>query len=120
MENIIILRKSERYLVQTWYQTKSSGVKLLDVYGVSKSLDPNIKLEKQNNKPLKGNRNLNKKKPCIDQGRASMRRRSLLPIIQTITQTLELSKKIPEVSKIESRITNQMHSTAPMQSDNQF
>ena len=37
-------------------------------------------------------------------------------INQTITQTSELSKKIPEASKIELRITNQTDSTAPAQS----
>ena len=47
--------KSERYLVQTWYQTKSSGMKLLDVHGVSKNLNPNIQPEKQSIIPLKGN-----------------------------------------------------------------
>ena len=38
------------------------------------------------------------------------------PINQTITQASELSKKIPEASKIESRITN--HS--PSAINNQF
>ena len=47
-----------------------------------------------------------------------MRRRRPSPINQTITQTSELSKKIPEALKIESRITNQTHSTAPTQSIN--
>ena len=45
--------KSERYLVQTQSQNKSSGVKLPDIHGVSKSLDPNIQPEKQNIKHLK-------------------------------------------------------------------
>ena len=45
-----------------------------------------------------------------------MRRRRPPPIDQTITQTSELSKKIPEVSKIEMKITNQAYSTAPAQS----
>ena len=47
--------KSEKYLVQMWSQTKSSGVKLLEVHGASKNLDPNIQPEKQTIKPLKGN-----------------------------------------------------------------
>ena len=34
--------KSEKYLVQTWSQTRSSGIKLLEVYGVNKNLDPNL------------------------------------------------------------------------------
>ena len=44
-----------------------------------------------------------------------MRRRRLLPINQTITQTSELSSKIPEVSKIEMRVTNAACSSAPAQ-----
>ena len=45
-----------------------------------------------------------------------MRKRKPLPINQTITQTSELSKKIPEAPKLELKITNQTNSEAPMQS----
>ena len=45
-----------------------------------------------------------------------MRRRRPPHINQTIIQTSELSMKIPEVSKIETRKTNQAHSSAPAQS----
>ena len=45
-----------------------------------------------------------------------MKRRRPPPLTQTITQTLELSKKIPEVSKIEMRITNQADFKTPVQS----
>ena len=38
--------KSERYLVETQSETKSSDVKLLEVHGVSKNVDPNIQPEK--------------------------------------------------------------------------
>ena len=38
--------KTEKYLIQTCSQTKSSGVKLLEGQGVSKNLDPNIQPEK--------------------------------------------------------------------------
>ena len=59
MHNILYERyynigKSERYLVQTQSQTKSSGIKLPEVHGVSKNLDPNIQPEKQITKPMKG------------------------------------------------------------------
>ena len=61
MDNILYKRyynigKSERYLVQMQSQTKSSGIKLPEVHGVSKSLDPNIQPEKQAIRPLKGNK----------------------------------------------------------------
>ena len=36
----------ENYLVQTRSQAKSSGIKLLEVHGMGKNLDPNIKWEK--------------------------------------------------------------------------
>ena len=37
----------ETYLVQTISQSRSSGIKLPEVHGIGKSLDLNIKLEKQ-------------------------------------------------------------------------
>ena len=43
---------SAKYLVQTWSQAKSSGIKLPEVHAVSKSLDPNIQPEKQVAKPI--------------------------------------------------------------------
>ena len=42
----------ERYLVQMRSQAKYSGIKLPDVHGVGKTLDPNILPEKQIMKPL--------------------------------------------------------------------
>ena len=78
--------KSDKYLVQTWSQTRSSGIKLLKVHGMSKNLDPNIQPEKQNIKSLKGNE-ITQEKPRIGQGKAGMRRRRPPPINQTTTQT---------------------------------
>ena len=43
---------SDRNLVQTQFQAKSSGIKLPEVHGASKSLDPNIQPEKQVTKPI--------------------------------------------------------------------
>ena len=80
--------KSEKYLVQMWSQTKSSGIKLSEVHGVSKNLDPNIQPDKQNIRPFKGNGIL-QEKPRIGQKRTGMRRRRLSPINQTTAQTVE-------------------------------
>ena len=55
----------DSYLVQTRSQAKSSGIKLPEVHGMRKNLDPNIKLEKQHANPIKGS----VIKPCIGQGR---------------------------------------------------
>ena len=96
-------------------QTRSSGIKLLEVHGVSKNLDPNIQPEKQNIRPLKGNGSL-QEKPRIGQGRAGVRRRRPPPINQD--NASELSKKIPEVSKIENKVITNPNYTTPVQSVN--
>ena len=106
MHNILCKRcynigKSERYLVQMWSQTKSSRIKLPEVHGVSKNLDPNILPEKQSIRPLKGNE-ISQEKPRMHQGRVGMRRKKP-PINQTIAQSTEISRKIPEASKIKKK-----------------
>ena len=106
--------KTEKHLVQTWSQIRSSGIKLPEVHGMRKSLNPNILPEKTHTNPTKGNT----EKPCIGQGRAGMRRRRASPINQTITQPSELSQKIPGAAEIETRIANHANSTAPVHSVN--
>ena len=51
-EKYYSIEKSEKYLVQTWYQAKCSRIKFPEVHSVSKGLDPNIHLDKQITKPL--------------------------------------------------------------------
>ena len=41
-----------KYLVQTWSQAKSSGIKLPEVHGISKGIDSNVQPEKQVIKPI--------------------------------------------------------------------
>ena len=84
--------KLERYLVQMQSQTKSSGIKLPEVHGVSKSLDPNIKQIKQNIKALKGNE-ISHKRPQIGQGRAEMRRRRPPPLIKQLLRHQNCQRK---------------------------
>ena len=45
--NLHTTRTDEKYLVQTRSQTKSSRVKLPEVHGIEKSLDPHIKPGRQ-------------------------------------------------------------------------
>ena len=52
------------YLVQTRSQARSSGIKLPEVHGMGKNLDPNIQLEKQHANPIIGSA----VKPHICQG----------------------------------------------------
>ena len=91
---------------------KPSGIKLLDIHGVSKN--SNIQQEKKITKPIKGNKIL-QEKPRIGQERAGMRRRKP-HINQAIAQSAEPLKKTPEVSKIEKKVINQPDFTTPVQS----
>ena len=84
---------------------------------MSKNLDPNIQPEEQNIGPLKG-KEISQEKPRMGQGRTEMRRRRPPPINQAITQTSELSTKIPEVSKIEKKVITHPGFTTPLQSVN--
>ena len=65
-------RNEEKYLIQTCSQAKMSGIKLPELYGVRKKLNPNLRSEKQNAMPKK----VITEKPQIGQGRAGLRRRS--------------------------------------------
>ena len=85
--------------MQTRSQAKSSGIKLLDIPGMGKNLDPNIKPEKQHPNPIKGSI----VKPYIGQGRAGLKRKRSDPINQTINPPSELSQKIPGETKLENR-----------------
>ena len=68
----------EKYLIQTWSQSKSSGIKLLEVHGMGKNVDPNLKPEKQHTIPKQGS----KERPCIGQGRAGSKIKRQDPINQ--------------------------------------
>ena len=45
--------KESRYLIQTWSQAKTSGIKLPEVHGVNKNVDPGVKPEKTNSETCK-------------------------------------------------------------------
>ena len=105
---------TENYLVQTWSQTRSSGIKLQEVHSMGKNLDPNIKPEKQHANLIKGS----VEKPHIGQGRAGLRRRRSAPINWTIISPSELSQKIPGETKLETGKTNCVNSTDPKHSVN--
>ena len=93
-------------------QARSSGIKLPEVHGVGKSLDPNIKPEKQQANSKQGS----VERPHTGQGRAGLRRKRPNPINQTIKQPPDLSQKIPGRMKLEIRKTKQAHSRDLMHS----
>ena len=101
--------RMDSYLVQTRSQARSSGIKLPEVHGMRKNLDPNIKPEKQHANPIKGS----VMKPHIGQGRAGLKRKRSSPINQIINQPSELSQKIPGKTKTETGKTNLEHSKDP-------
>ena len=53
----------EKYLIQTRSQAKPSGIKLQEVHGMGKNLDPNKKPEKQHANSKQGR----VKRPCTGQ-----------------------------------------------------
>ena len=68
-------------------QAKSSGIKLLELHGMRKILDPNLRPEKQHTFPKQGNL----KRQHIGQGRARSKRMKPDPINQAIIQPPNLS-----------------------------
>ena len=64
--------EKERYMIQTRSQTKASGVKLPEVHGTRKRLDPCKILEKQLQPVV---RLVIEKKPRLGQGRAGIKRK---------------------------------------------
>ena len=84
LENSLENFYNDIYLIQTCSQAKSSGIKLLEVHGVEKSLKPNLRPEKQHTFSKKGNL----ERPQIDQGRAGSKRKKPDPINQPAIKLL--------------------------------
>ena len=97
-------------------QAISSGIKLLEGHGVEKSLNPNLRLEKQHTFPKQGNL----ERPWICQGRARSKRKKLDPINQAISRRSSLSQEIPGRTKIERKKSNRLHTTSNVVNNNLF
>ena len=112
--------KTDNYLVQTRSQAKSSGIKLLEIHGANKSLDPHVQPGKQRPLPSLPIQSIDKgppthpiPKPRIGQGRARQRRKVKthqpipLPhqsIVQPITKHVQKTvMPLPE-STVQSQI----------------
>ena len=74
--------QTNKYLVQTRSQAKSSSIKIPEIHGANKSLDPHVKPGKQRPLPSLPTHNVDKgppthpiPKPRISQGRARLRRK---------------------------------------------
>ena len=99
-----------KYLVQMHSQAKTSGTKLPEVHGVEKSLNPNLRPEKQHAITKQGK----SERLQMGQGRAGSKRRKPEPIKQAINQPSEVSQEIPGRTKIVTGKTNSIHSTNSM------
>ena len=95
-------------------QNKSSGIKLPEVHGMRKNLDPNLKPERQHTLPKQGSL----ERSHVGQGRDGSKRKRPDPINHAINQASNLSQEISGRTKIETRKTNYMHSTDPTHSIN--
>ena len=87
---------SEKYLIQTCFQAKTSGAKLPEVHGAQKELDPNLRPEKQHAISKQGKF----ERPQMGQGRAGSRRRKADPINQAINQPLDVTQGIQRGTRI--------------------
>ena len=98
---------NSKYLVQMCSQAKSSGTKLLEVHGVEKNLNPNLRPEKQHSIPKQGK----SERSQIGQGRAGSKRRKPDPINQAINQLSNVSQEIRGRTRIVTGKTNSIYST---------
>ena len=106
----------EKYLVQMRSQAKSSRVKLPEVHGVGKGLDPNILPEKQITQPLVSKvkvQEISQVKPELGKGRAGLRCKKP-QIKQPFAQSVEQQLKVPEDFNTQNKITKIPNFTTPM------
>ena len=99
-------------------QEKSSEIKLPEVHGVGKCLDPNFQPEKQVKQPLFLKvkvPKLSQIKPRVGQGRAGLRYKKP-QINQPIAQLVKQPLKIPKVSKMQNTLTKAPNFPTPVQS----
>ena len=96
--NLHGIKTSDRYLVQTRFQTKSSRISLPEVYGKGKGLDPHVRLEKQ--KPTSSSRDVRTpvQKPRIGQGGAGVGRKMRVALPPQPRQ-IPIPEPMPKVEK---------------------
>ena len=102
--------KNSKYLVETCSQAKTSGTRLSEVHRVEKSLNPNLRPEKQHAIPKQGK----SERLQMGQGRVGSKRRKPDLISQAITQPSNVSQEIPGRTKIVTGKTNSICSTNSM------
>ena len=98
------LPRKDKYLVQTRSQVRSSGIRLPEIHGANKGLDPHVQPGKQKSFPIQ---TINKEtpthpvpKPRIGQGRARPRRKVKAPQPITLPHVLPAQPIIEHDSKV--------------------
>ena len=90
-ENYYSIEAKERYLVETQFQMKSSGITLPEVHGTKKTLDMNVLPEEETIQSQ--NKKIVKSRPKLGQGRAGIRCKNPQPV-DGITASTSKSCKI--------------------------
>ena len=96
---INVCKNEGKFLIQTCSQAETSSTKLVEVHGIRKELNPNLRPEIQHTIPKKGMT----ERLHIGQGRAGLRRRHDLDCID---QPSDVTRRISERSKIATGNTN--------------
>ena len=110
-------RATDKYLLQTRSQAKSSGVSLAEVHGIGKGLDPHVRPEKQ--RPISSSSDVRPPvcKPRIGHGRVGVRRRSRIVRPSQPNQTpVPTTKSMPNVTN-QPQVTAQTEHASPAQTD---
>ena len=84
IDNESNLPRKDKYLVQTRSQVRASGIRVPEIHGANKGLDPHVQPGKQKSFPIqtvnKGMPTHPIPKPRIGQGRAGLRRKAKAPL----------------------------------------
>ena len=124
------LPRKDKYLVQTRSQVRASGIRVPEIHGANKGLDPHVQPGKQKSFPIqtvnKGMPTHPIPKPRIGQGRAGIRRKVKAPLpiasphllpIQPITEhDLRTAMPLPEpTNQSQSHVQSQIWPRQPSQ-----
>ena len=104
---IDVCKNEGKFLIQMCSQAKTRSPKLLEVHGVRKELNPNLRPEKQHAMPRKGMT----ERLHLGQGRAGLRRKHEP---DCINQPSDVTRRISERSKIVAGKTNNQQHTNSM------
>ena len=102
---IDVWKNEGQFIIQMHLQAKTSSTKLLEVHGVGKELNPNLRPEKQHAMPKKGVT----ERLGIGQGRAGLRRKHGPDCINQLSDVI---RRISERSKIVTGRTNNLQHTS--------